>query len=799
MLRNYLKIAIRNIFKTKGYSLINVSGLAIGLTCCILLLIYVQDELSFDSFHSKGDRIYRLNKIVTPQTGGTELHAITSGLMGPTLVRDYVQVESSVRVLPWFSDVLMTHKEMSLKLSDVVIADSNFFEVFDFELVRGDPRTALVAPLSLVITEATASRFFGNSDPMGQTLIGLNDHIYTVTGISKDAPSNSHLHYNALISWNSTVPGVGPLSFAWLNRWITQVNMTYLVLTVGSDAADLERKLPEFMISYMPQRIDQYELYLQPFQDIHLRSSNIRYSDRVRLGNINYVYLFSVIAGLILLIACINFMNLATARASKRAKEVGVRKVLGAFRRQLSRQFLGESVLFSVLALVIAGTLVEVLMPSFNSFTGKELQFAPLGNPLLFWGAGLITLFVGVISGSYPALVLSRFQPVETLKGTSKGESKGEVLRKILVASQFAISIALIAGMVVVYQQMQYLRDKDLGFRKDQIVVLPIGDTAIGNRFAAFKQELLQHPNIVSAAGSNSVPGESMMSFSLRAEGKPETENWTAHSIRVDDYDLLKTYGFEMAAGRYFSPDHTTDVANAVVMNESLAKSLGWDDPVGKRLDILGELDEGTVIGVIKDFHMRSLHHAIEPIAFYFAPRFENLSLRIAGGDIRGTIAHLQETWEAFEARYPFEYYFLDQRLEQFYKAEQRLIKTFGLFSALAIIIACLGLFGLAAYTAEQRTKEIGVRKVLGASITNIFYLVSKDFGKLVIIGFVVGAPLAYVGMRTWLQDFAFRTNLGVQAFVLAGMAALLIATLTVAYQAIKAATANPIESLRYE
>ncbi len=512
-----------------------------------------------------------------------------------------------------------------------------------------------------------------------------------------------------------------------------------------------------------------------------------------------YVYIFSAIAALILLIACINFMNLSTARATKRAREVGVRKVLGAFRTQLARQFLGESILLSLLALILATTLVEVVLPYFNEFTNKALEFDVLNNPFMLWGLLGITFFVGVVSGLYPALALSGFRPVHVLRGIWKGGAKGATPRKILVTLQFAISIALIAGTVIIYQQMRFMQNKNLGFHKGQIVVLPIGSTDIPEHAQAFRNELLRHPNIKHAAGSNSVPGVNMMSFTLRPEGKPEDEDWTAYAIRIDDTALLETYGLELAAGRYFSPKYATDVTNGVVINETLAKSLGWQEPIGKHLDISGELQNGKVIGVVKDFHMKSLHHPIEPMLFYFASRWGNLSLRISGEDIPGTIKFLRKTWQEFDSRHPFEYYFLDQQFAQFYDSEQRLMQTSGLFSILAIFIACLGLFGLAAYTSEQRTKEIGVRKVLGATVSNIVILLSREFTRLVAISFLVAAPIAYFAANRWLQDFAYRINIPLWSFVLAGMIALLIAMFSVSFQAMKAAFTNPVDALRYE
>jgi putative ABC transport system permease protein len=790
---------LRTLLKQKGYSFINIFGLALGLTCCILILLFVQDELSFDRFHRNASRLYRLNKLVTPQTGGSELHAISSGQMGPAMVQDFPEVEQSVRLLPWFSDVLMTHAETSLKISDVVIADSNFLTVFDFKLLHGEAKNALTKPLSIVLSEQTARKLFGDGVPLGKTIQGFQGQLYTITGIIADAPANSHLRYNALISWSSTVAGIGPLKMPWLNNWLTQVAYTYLLLKPGASAAGLQEKFPDFMQRHFAEKTDQYRLYLQPFTDLYLNSRNILFTRNVRMGDATYVAMFAAIAVLILLIACINFMNLATARAARRAKEIGVRKLLGADRLQLARQFLGESQVVSFLAMLIAITSVELLLPSFNEFAGKNLQFDLGNNLVLAYGLPLLTVIVGFISGTYPTFVLSRFEPVRVLKGVWTGARPGGLPRKILVTAQFATAIALITGTGVIYQQVTFTLKKNLGFEKEQIVVLPIGNTRIGEKFEAFKSELLQHPNITAATGSNSVPGEDMMSFGIRPEGKPETEDWTVSTIRIDDFDLLKTYGMSMTAGRYFSAAFTTDATNGIVINENLVKSLGWEDPIGKKLDVPGEVADGRVIGVIKDFHMKSFHFPIEPMLLYFAPRYGNLAVRVTAQEIPATIDFLRSTWQRFDSRYPFEYYFLDAKFAQLYSSEQRLMQTFGLFSLLAVLVAGLGLLGLSSFTAEQRTKEIGIRKVLGASVAGVIGMLSKDFVKLVLVANVIAWPIAYLAMNRWLEDFAYRVEMSWWLFATAGGLALLIALFTVGFQAVKAALTNPVEALRYE
>jgi putative ABC transport system permease protein len=799
MLKNYLITAIRNGWKNKLYSLINVLGLAVGISCVVIILLFIQDEYSFDSFQLKANRLYRLNKIFTSQTGSSEHHAITSGMMGPTLADEFNEVEQSVRLLPWFSDVLMIEDDISLKVSDVVIADANFFQVFDFTLLQGDPESVLAEPMSIVLSESTARRFFGKSNPLGRTILGFRNQIYTVTGIVENTPQNSHLKYKALISWSSTVPGVGPLNISWLNNWRTQANFTYLLLRKNADPVRLEQKLQDFMRRHMAERIEQYQLYLQPFPEIYLHSSDIRYTSNTKIGNQTYIFIFSAIAVFILFIACINFINLTTAQATRRAREVGIRKILGSYRKQLITQFLGESFLFSSLSMIIALMFVDLSLPFLNRKLELHLTLDFPNLPIIALIFVVTTAFVGIAAGSYPAFILSAFHPLQTIKMFGPGERKTILTRKVLAILQFVMTIILIVGTVVIFRQLEFVSNKNLGFQKENLIILPIGNTSISEQFPAFKTELLKHPDILNAAGSNSFPGEASMSFQIKPEGIPDEEQWIVHSIMVDDYDFLSTYKMEMADGRYFSADHSTDTSHGVVINETLARNLGWKNAVGKRLDIEGELENGQVIGVIKDFHMRSMHHTIEPLLIIFAPRFENLVLRIREKDIPGTIKFIQKKWQAFESRYPFEYHFLDQRLDQLYRSERRLLEIFGIFSALAITIACLGLLGLAAFTAQQRTKEIGIRKVHGASIANVTVLLSKDFIKLVILANVIAWPVAWYAASKWLQNFVYHIPISWWVFILAGGIAIFIALLTVSTQAIHAARANPIDSIRYE
>lgn len=795
MLKNYLTVTIRNLKNQRFYTFINVAGLAVGMACGLLILLFVQDERSYDQFHTNADRLYRLNKLVTPTEGETEHTAITSGLMGPTMVTTYPEVEAAVRVLPWFDAVLTQRGETRINMEDVVFADSNFFQVFDFTLLQGDPSTVLQAPSSIVLTETMAQIFFGESNPIGQTLTGLNDLTYTVTGISADPPINSHLTYNALVSWSTTVPGQGPLNFAWMNRWITQVNYTYILLTPSTDVPGLEAKFGDFMQSFFPQRAGQYHLYLQPFNDLYLGSSDLLYTRGLRQGNATYVIAFSAIAVLLIVIACINFMNLTTARATKRAKEVGVRKVLGAYRSDLARQFLGEAILLSLLALSVALLLTEAALPFFNNFTGKRLALGLVRTPSLLMVLVVLALILGTLSGLYPALFLSSFRPASVLKGGWKGSTKsGELPRKVLVTFQFAITIALLVGTAVVFRQMDFIQTKNLGYQDDQVVVLPSV-----NQPEAFKEALLQNTTIQHVTSSGSVPGLGTMSFSIRADGKAETESWTAHIYPVD-YDYLETYQMKMVEGRFFSEAFATDATEAMIINETMVRSLGWDDPIGRRLDVPGERETGVVIGVIEDFHNLSLHQAVDPMVLYVEPRRLNiLSVKVQAAAIPEALAHMEAVSQTIMPETPFRYYFLDEAFAQQYATEQRTMETLGLFSILTIFIACLGLFGLATFTAEQRTKEIGVRKVMGATVPTLVLLLTKDFARLVVIALVLAAPVAYLLMSRWLEAFVYRIDIGLGVFIIAGATALALALFTVSYQSIRAALGDPVKALRYE
>jgi putative ABC transport system permease protein len=809
VLKNYLKIAFRNLRKHKGYSFINVAGLAIGMTCCALIMLYVQHEASYDRFHQHANRLYRI--ALDAGIGGQFIKsATTAAPMAATLAQEFPEVENAGRLWP-VSRVLVSHGEKRFYEDNLLFADASVLSMFSFPLVQGEAKTALAEPNSIVITEAMAQKYFGSEAPLGKVLRYDNRADYKVTGVLKNLPSNSHLRLDMLVSLNTRPESQSP-------RWISNSYHTYVLLREGNSAAALEARFPSLVRKYVAPQIEaalgqsydqavaagaKWGYFLEAVPDIYLHS---RVENQIgATSDINYLYILTAIALFILLIAGINFMNLATARSANRAKEVGIRKVLGSVRLQLVKQFLSESVLLAFLALFIALLLIELLLPAFNRLAGKELALRFSANLGFMSGLVGVALVTGLLAGVYPALVLSSFQPVAVLKGSLKAGAKSPWLRSTLVVLQFAISVVLLVGTGVVFKQLDYMRNKRLGFNKEQVVVLPI-ETATGLRnYESFREQLLQHPNFINVAAASGVPGRLDNYTAHRPEGAPEEVAYVLQIFR-GSVDLLSTLEIEMAAGRAFSREFISDTSEACIINETAARLMGMtpQSALGKTLTEIGptpaQNDVRTIIGVAKDFHIESLHREIKPLVMSIVPReFANVVARIRPENIPATIAFLQEKWPALEPGHPFRYFFLDEDFGRLFQTEERQSKIFGGFTMLAILIACLGLFGLASFIAEQRTKEIGVRKVLGASVQQVILLLSKDFTRLVAIAFVIAAPVAYFATNKWLQDFAYRTDLSPAIFVLAGVLALLIAWLTVSYQALKAALANPVDSLRYE
>lgn len=803
MFKSYLKIALRHLVKHKTYSFINVVGLAVGLACCLLISLYVKDELSYDRYHEKADRIFKVvTDARTPEK--TSHFALTPAPLAEALVRDFPEVETTTRLFTFYGEGLIQYGEQRFTEPGIYFGDSTFFAVFSIPLRRGDTKTALAAPNTVVLSEAAARKYFGTEEPLGKTLSINNRLEIQVSGVMADIPANTHFHCDFLISLTTT-------RMSRNTSFISNMNFhTYAVLRPEASPQALEAKLAAAIKKYSAAQVaarfgQTFEAYtaagnemkwaLVSLTDIHLRSQ--REYEIEPNGNLTTVYLFAAIAAIVLLIACINFMNLATARSASRAKEIGVRKVIGSNRLQLLRQFLSESLLLSFFALLIALVLVELFLPMFNQLAGKQIETSFFTNSFSLAVLLGVTLLVGLLAGSYPALVLSGMRPALVLKSGSPTSTSGVWIRRGLVVFQFAISVALIAGTFIVHNQFGFVLNRQLGFDKEQVLVVKRA-SALGRQREAFKQKLLQNSNVVNAATSTTLPGKLYGRSTYRALEAPAENSYAMHEMYVDE-NFLPTLAITLNMGRNFSREVATDTS-AVILNEAAAKLFGWNEPLGQFLTQPGDsLWRANIIGVAKDFHFESLHQQIQPLVILYQPNFQYLSIRLRPNNLAATVQSVEMLWQQFVPQQPFEFSFLDQDFDAQYRAEERTGKVFGIFSALAIFIACLGQFGLASFTIQKRTKEIGVRKVLGASATSIVGLLSKEFVKLVVIAVLIATPLAYFIMNRWLQDFAYRIEIGWWIFALAGGVAVMVALLTVSTQALKAALANPVEALRYE
>ncbi|MCI0692162.1 ABC transporter permease [candidate division KSB1 bacterium] len=790
MLKNYLKIALRNLLKHKGYSFINVAGLAIGMACCILILLWVRDELSYDMFHPAAGRIYR---VVQEQrfSGSVQQVAVVAAPVAPALANDFPEVEIAVRVRP--RTQLVSFGEKKFFGERIAYADSNVFKLFAFPLLFGDPETALATPRSVVLTASMAKKYFGGEDPMGKILKFDNRFEYAVTGVMKDIPFNSHLRAEAIATFS--VFNDEP----WIDNWGVNLLWTYVRLKSGAAPQALDQKLPEFTKKYRGEEtLANISYYLQPLHDIHLRSRMV--AEMGANGDAAYIYIFSAVGVFILLIAAINYMNLATARATQRMKEVGLRKVLGAYRLQLIRQFLGESLLLSFLALLCAVVVVEILLPAFNEFAEKNLALSYRTDALILTALLGVCVLVGVMAGSYPAFFLSAFQSVTVLKGVLKSGPRAALFRQVLVVSQFGIAIILLVGTMVVFQQLSFVKSQHLGFNKEHLVAINVRDRSLANKTEMVKSELLKIPQVVSATATSNFIGRFFGQTTFQPEGDDQNE-WLMSELYVDA-DFIKTMEMQIVAGRDFSRAITSDSTEGFIVNEAAVKTMGLktsEEALSTRLE-RGESRKGPILGVVKDFNFTSLHREIEPLVMIYDPKeILSITVGISPEEVAGTLASLEQTWNRLSPAWPFEYSFLDESLDALYRADVKVGQIFGSFAAIAVSIACLGLLGLAAFTAERRTKEIGIRKVLGASVSGVVALLSKEFLQLVLLANLIAWPVAYFAAKKWLEDFAYRVELGLTTFLLAAATALLIAFVTVSLQAIKAAMTNPIEALRYE
>jgi len=793
MIKNYLRSAFRNLWKHRVYSSLNILGLTIGMSACFLIFLYVHFELSYDNFHSRIDRIYQLNCDIKTPTETMNI-AVCSAPMAINAKEEFPEIEKAVRFDP--RTLLLRKGEIKFQENKAVLADSTFFEVFDFPLVQGDPRTALTEPYSIVLSQSTAKKYFADTNPMGQTLL-MNDDgkPVKVTGIMKDMPENSLLKADLFLSKSTSRRE----DSAEDRRWSSFGMYSYLLLKPNTNPRALEKKFPAFLDKRDGKEMRQIQMFftltLQPLKDVYLRSGTRGAQDN---GNIANIYIFSVVGAFILLIACINFVNLTTARSTERAKEVGIRKVVGAERRQLTNQFLGESIVQALIAFILAVGITALLIPLFNFLAGKTISTGLFHHPSYILALFGIAVGIGLLAGIYPALVLSAFQPITVLKGRFATGNRGMLLRRGLVVFQFTISIAFIAATLIVYSQLTYMRSQDLGFSNQQTIVV---NTQGNAHKKALNDEISRIPGVISTAMSSSVPGSGNPTAYSQVENVKGDMQIANLELYFVDFDYLKQFKMKIIAGRAFSRDFGTDTTQAMILNESAVKLFGYHSPqdaIGKKFDQWGR--KGQIIGVVKDFHFRSLQTEIKPLSFRIEPEgCDLISANVRTADLKNTIAAIETKWKTVIPNRPFSYYFADEFFNRQYLDEDRFGKLFLNFAVLAIFISCLGLLGLASYSTLQRTKEIGVRKVLGASVTGIVNLLSKEFMQLVIIAFLIATPITWFFMASWLKDFYYRISIQWWIFVLAGIGAFLIALLTISYQAIRAALTNPVKSLRTE
>jgi ABC-type antimicrobial peptide transport system permease subunit len=791
MFWNYLKITIRNIKKHKTYSAINIAGLAMGIACCILIFLWVQDELSFDRFHVNADSTYR----VITHARYTDIavdNPETPSPFAAGMKQEFPEVIEATRVR-FQGRRIFQYKDKAFYEDRGILVDPGFFRIFSFPFIQGDPETALNDPFTMVLTESYAQKYFGNNNPVGE-MVEFMGRPFIIRGIMADTPSNSHLQFDFLLS----PQGLENMQ-SYENDWVSDVVFTYVQVRRDTDIVALNRKTTDFLKPKHPLW-EKFEarIYLQPLSDIHLNAG--LYRKNIVHGDRKYIFIFSIIALGLLLIACTNFMNLSTARAAIRTKEIGIRKVVGSNRSQLFKQFLGESLWMTLVAGVLAVILVEIALPLFNNLAQKSLSLNLLDGKL-FLGIAAILFFTGLISGSYPAVFLSSFNPVAVLKEKVFSAKKGSKFRTVLVVFQFTLSAFLIIGTVVVNKQLSYIQNKKLGFEKDNIVYLPAKKSA-GQNYEALKTELLNESSILGVSAKKGLPTEREDGGVVFPKGK-EPDELIVYEYAPVDHDFLDIMGMELVSGRNFSKDYPTDETDACILNEKGVQFLGVESPLGT--EVATNRGFKTVIGVVRNVYFKSLHKEVDPIMFHVMrdlsdyPKYGVILIKIRGGSIPQTIGTIESAWKKINPNVPFEYHFLDDAYDRLYHAEERLSTSLNIFSLFAIFISCIGLQGLSSFMAERKTKEIGIRKVMGASIGEVVVLLSRQFAKWIIAANLIAWPLAYLAMKNWLFNFAYRTDIPIWIFPVTGILTLLVALLTVSFQSVKAAIANPADSLRYE
>lgn len=799
MLKNLLKISIRTILKDRTYSLLNVTGLTIGITCSMFLLMYILHELSYDRYHENAKNIYRVVSNIK-ETDNAFTWAVAQIPLADELRDNYPEVQNAVRFFGT-GRTIYKNGEKQFYEEEFYLTDSTVFDMFTYKFIHGEPATALDNPFTLVLTETTAKKYFSDiSEAVGQSIQNEAGEEFKITGIIEDVPLNSHFIFDGLISRSTRRDFVG----SWGNFGV----FTYIQLPEGYDLSKMYTSFDKIIKERVNPIFEQFGIKivyeLQPILDIHLYS---KIQDEAEEGgDITYIYIFASVAAFMLLIACINYMNLATARSVNRAKEVGVRKVMGSQRRQLIAQFIAESVVIALIAMVISLVLIYVLLPTFNSLANKSLPFSYIFQGPIILSLLAIVIFVGIVGGSYPAFYLSGFSPINVLKGklTTKGGSA--VFRKFLVAFQFMISIFMLISTLIVFDQLQFMRNKDLGFEKERVVRISMNERALREKSQVLINQLKQMPEISSVGTASSSPGLGIGKLLLKVEDNEGKLVDRGVDLYAADYDFVSTLGMKVVTGRDFSREFPSDTTFGALVNESMVKRMSWENPIGKKFVFSdGNPDtpdnERTVVGVVKDYHQNSLYDPIEPLMILMAPRNGFVFVRTEEGDVRKSLAAIESAWKEIFPTYTFEYDFLDADFNSQYKADEKRSQIFTAFSGLTIVIACLGLLGLAAFTTEQRTKEIGVRKVIGASVQNLVVLISREFFLLVGIGMIVAFPLAWFFTNDWLQNFAYRIELKGEwpTFILSALLAFIITLMTVGFHVVRAASANPVKSLRDE
>lgn len=793
MFKNYLKIALRSLLKSKGTSVINILGLSIGMACGIIIFLFVQHEVSYDKFHSKSDDIFRVLTIDEALGVSSNLVGITLPALGTAMENDFPEVEKRVRMMPQGRQ-LINYEQQGFYTEHFAYAEPSLFEVFDFELIDGDTDKALTEPNTVIFTQSMAKKTFGSENPIGKRIDIGNQAGIEVVGIMADVPDNSHLNFDVIVSMQQADTTSGFAQF--LRSWRSISMVTYVELNSPESEENVETKMEELIRANDVG--DNFKVTLQPLKDVHLNSSGILFENyNLKKTDINYVYTLAAVGLFVILIASFNFMNLSTARSANRAQEVGVRKVFGAIRSQLINQFMIESVVLCLVSFLLALVLVTITSSFINLPIEQNLSIYFLSNLEWTMGALAFVLFLGLFSGSYPALLLSAFNPISILRGSFKTSSKGVLLRKSLVIFQFTISITMIIGTAIVYDQLQHQRNIDKGFDPEQVVTLNIGHPSLQQAMPVLLNKLEQNPDIISTARTAGMPGRTFGRRGVRPEGVPQEDTWIVSVLGFDE-NFMELMGMEIVEGRGYNLEMQTDQQQGLLINEAMAKELAWEDPIGRKITF-GQ-QERTVIGVVKDFHFASMRHKIEPLAMLFNPTGGgNLAVKFASENVSQTLGFIQGAWDEVFPNSPLEYRFFDEEFGQQYSSDERFGKLVFSFTWLAIFIACLGLFGLSAFTAEQKTKEIGVRKVLGASIMGIVLLLSKQFSQLIGVAVLLAIPAGYFLMSAWLGDFEYRVEINWLWFLISALAAILIALLTVTFQSVKAATINPSNSLRYE